>query len=137
MQSDDDANDNMMMMMIFVIDDDKPWHRQHVTIVKVDIDHFPIHILQLTHLMITGHFRHFFAFCQKKVVFAEKDDFKIHDYEMEGKFDNNEYCMKLKCMITMTDANPPHGFLCRETDQDHGPQQSPELRFRSTSNFCL
>ena len=74
----------MLMMMIFVIDDDEPWHRQHVTIVKVDIDHFPIYILQLTHLMITGHFRHLFAF----VVFAEKNDFKIHDYEMEGKFYN-------------------------------------------------
>ena len=29
----------------------EPGHRQHVAIVKVDVDHLPVHILQLAHLV--------------------------------------------------------------------------------------
>ena len=35
------------------------------------------------------------------------------------------------------DDNPLHGFLCREKDQELGPQQSREVPFRSTSNSYL
>ena len=31
----------------------EPWHWQHVAIVKVDVNHHPIHILQLAHLIYT------------------------------------------------------------------------------------
>ena len=30
----------------------EPRHRQHVAVVKVDVDHCPVHILQLAHLVL-------------------------------------------------------------------------------------
>ena len=32
----------------------EPRHWQHVVVVKVDVNHCPIHILQLAHLILTG-----------------------------------------------------------------------------------
>ena len=31
----------------------EPRHRQHVAVVKVDVDHCPVHILQLAHLVLS------------------------------------------------------------------------------------
>ena len=32
----------------------EPRHRQHIAVVKVDVNHRPVHILQLAHLILAG-----------------------------------------------------------------------------------
>ena len=37
-----------MVMVLWIM---KPWHWQHVAVVKVDVNHHPVHVLQLAHLV--------------------------------------------------------------------------------------
>ena len=39
------------MVMVMVLWIMKPWHWQHVAVVKVDVNHHPVDVLQLAHLV--------------------------------------------------------------------------------------